>query len=58
MPIVFITCSLVITVTFKQAEHNVSENGTAQLVLILSKPLLSNFTLEVLNINGTAFGKP
>ena len=51
------TCSIVITVTFEQEVYNVSENSTVQVVLILSKPLSSNFTLEVLSINGTAFGK-
>ena len=53
---VFIS-SIVITVTFEQPVYNVSENTTAQLVLILSKPMSNNFILEVLSSNGTAFGK-
>ena len=50
------TCSIDITVTFEQPVYNVSENSTAQFLIILSEPLLRNFTLEVCSISGTAFG--
>ena len=43
--------------TFEQAAYNVSENNTAQVVLILSKPSSTNFTVEVYSTNITAFGK-
>ena len=49
---------IVATVTFEQAAYNVSENNTTQLiVLILSKPSSTIISLEVFDVNTTAFGE-
>ena len=47
----------VATVAFGQSMYNVSENNTAQIVLTLSKQSSTDISLEVLDINVTAFGK-
>ena len=43
--------------TFEKATYNVSENDTAQIVLILSKPSSANVSVEVFDANTTALGE-
>ena len=46
------------TVKFSQISYSTAEdNGALQTVLILSNPLSSNITIEVVDINGTSIGK-
>ena len=49
--------SIVGSVTFDKETYNVSENGTLQIVLILSKPSSSIVTIEVFNTDITATGE-
>ena len=51
-------CFAVITVMFDQITHSVDEGGgSAQPVLVLSKPLPTNFTLQVCSTNRSATGE-
>ena len=42
---------------FENATYNAIENTTAQIVLVLSKPLLNEVTIEVFTDDVTAVGK-
>ena len=49
---------LVAIITFSQSAYSVDENsGTAQVTVVLSNPLSSDLTVEVINNDGTASGK-
>ena len=51
-------CFAVITVVFDQVTHSVDEDGgSAQPVLVLSKPLPTNFTLQVCSTDRSATGE-
>ena len=51
-------CFSVITVMFDQITHNVDEDaGSVQPVLVLSKPLETNFALQVCNTDRSATGE-
>ena len=49
--------SLVRSVSFENGTYNVSENSTAQVVLILSKNSSNEVTVEVLDTGNTASGE-
>ena len=47
-----------VTVSFMDPRYNVNEHdGTVQLVLVLTKPSSTEFTLQVTNDDNTAVGK-
>ena len=51
-------CFAVITVMFDQITHSVDEDGgSAQPVLVLTKPLPTNFTLQVCSTDRSATGE-
>ena len=51
-------CFAVITVMFDQITHSVDEDGgSAQPVLVLSKTLPTNFTLQVCSTDRSATGE-
>ena len=49
--------SLVVSVKFENGAYNVSENSTAQIVLILSKPSPNEVIVKVLDNGITATGE-
>ena len=49
---------LAVTLRFNPTIYSINENnGILQPILILSAPLLTDFTLQVINIDSTASGK-
>ena len=47
-----------VTVSFKNPKYSVKENdGTLQLVLVLSKPSSTDITIKVVNYDNTTMGK-
>ena len=47
-----------ITISFSQSTYNVNEEaGPARPVLVLSNPSSTNITVQVSNVNRTAFGE-
>ena len=46
-----LSCAIAITVSFEESQYSISENnGSAQLVLILSDPSLANITVHIVSL--------
>ena len=58
MKVIFYILSLVLTVMFNQTTYSVDEDdGPAQPTLVLSNPLATAITVQVINVDGSATGE-